>query len=67
MDDAQARRFAETALALYGHEGTFEIAVADGKERAAVVEAFERLGCAVEVEPLALALKVTGPAVRAPM
>lgn len=54
-----AERFAETSLAIYAHEGTFATGVDSEDEIEPVAQAFERLGCVVQREPLRLRIKVT--------
>jgi hypothetical protein len=41
------KRFAEVALRIFGHEGTFEIAPTVSSEFSALCDAFRELGCEV--------------------
>ena len=61
MSPRTASRFAETSLALYGSRGPFATGVDAEEDLETVAEAFERLGCDVEREPLRFRVKVTPP------
>lgn len=53
-----AERFAQSSLALYGDEVDFSMGVDDEDDVEEVARAFERLGCAVQREPLRLRVVV---------